>query len=89
MDIIDVIAILTGYSFVREQTGSNGLRDFEELYDLLERYWLFGKMGLCFVVDGKFNEAVKIHTAVVQWRENKLGTSELQTLEAYTNLGKH
>jgi len=37
---------------------------------LPERYWLLEKMGLCFVVDGKYDEAVKMHTVVVQWRED-------------------
>jgi tetratricopeptide (TPR) repeat protein len=56
--------------------------------DLPERYRLLEKMGLCFVVDGKYDEAVKMHTVVVQWRENTLGTSEPPTLDAYNNLGE-
>ena len=152
IDIIDAVAVLTGYSFVvRRQTGSSGVTDLEELYDmhrlvqlaarnwlkikgsladwttacitrmaqlfptrdhqhkstwtlylphaqrlcaescveeLSERYDLLEKMGLCSVVDGKYDEAVKIHTVVVQWREQELGTSEQKTLRAYSNLGE-
>ncbi|KIX00980.1 uncharacterized protein Z518_10046 [Rhinocladiella mackenziei CBS 650.93] len=151
IDIIDAITTLTGYSFVRRQTSSNGLGDGEELYNLHrlvqlaarnwlklkgsltdwmrtcitriaqvfptrdykhksiwtvylphaqrlceenevehfpDRYRLLEKMGLCFVVDGKYDEAVKAHTATVQWREYNLGASEQQTLEAYNNLGE-
>ena len=151
VDIIDAIAVLTGYSFVRRQTGSSELTDCDELYDLHrlvqlaarnwlkmngslrdwtkgcitrvaelfptrdhkykstwtaylphaqrlcedsevkdlpERYWLLEKMGLCFVVDGKYNKAVKAHTAVVQWREKGPEISGSQILEAYNNLGE-
>ncbi|KIX04501.1 uncharacterized protein Z518_05371 [Rhinocladiella mackenziei CBS 650.93] len=59
-----------------------------EVQDLPERYRLLEKMGLCFVVDGKYNEAVKAHTTVVQWRENSLETAREQILEAYNNLGE-
>ncbi len=45
-------------------------------------------MGRCFVVDGKYDEAVKMHTVVVQWREQTLGTLEPPTLDAYNNLGE-
>jgi hypothetical protein len=34
IDIIDAIAVLTEYSFVRRQTGSSELTDFDELYEL-------------------------------------------------------
>ncbi|KIX03666.1 uncharacterized protein Z518_07219 [Rhinocladiella mackenziei CBS 650.93] len=56
--------------------------------DLPERYQLLEKMGLCFVVDGKYNEAVKAHITVAQWRENSLETSKEQILGAYNNLGE-
>ena len=152
VDVIDAIAILTGYSFVvRRQTGSSGIADLEELYDmhrlvqlaarnwlktegslahwtkvcitrmtqmfptrdhqnksvwtlylphaqrlcadscaeeLSERYDLLEKMALCLVVDGKYTDAVKMHTATVQFREGTLGTSEQATLSAYNNLGE-
>jgi tetratricopeptide (TPR) repeat protein len=60
----------------------SGVKDLPERYELLE------KMGRCFVVDGKYNEAVKTHTTVVQWREHRLGSSERQTLDACNNLGE-
>ncbi|RMZ89583.1 hypothetical protein DV736_g3190, partial [Chaetothyriales sp. CBS 134916] len=59
-----------------------------EVVDLPERYDVLEKMGLCFVVDGKYDAAVKVHTAVVQWRERGSGTSEERILEAYNNLGE-
>ena len=34
MDIINAIAVLTGYSFIRRQTGSTNITDIEEIYDL-------------------------------------------------------
>ena len=58
--------------------------------DITERYYLLEKMGLCFVVDGHYKDAVRMHTAVVTWRERNTGTSdegELQVLQAYNNLG--
>lgn len=150
--IIDAVAVLVGYSFVRRQTDSSSSSNTQEpLYDmhqlvhlttrnwlrmgnslpdwtmacmrrvaelfptrdhkhkdtwtiylphgqrlcadrcveeLSERYGLLEKMGLCSIVDGRYNEAVKMHTAVVQWREHKLGTSDQQTLQAYDSLGE-
>ncbi|EXJ82183.1 hypothetical protein A1O3_05996 [Capronia epimyces CBS 606.96] len=59
-----------------------------EVVDLPERYKLLTKMGLCFVVDGKYDAAVKAHTAVLQWREKELGIPENQVLEACNNLGE-
>jgi tetratricopeptide (TPR) repeat protein len=150
IDIIDAVAVLTGYSFVTRQTGS-GITSVGELYDMhrlvqlaarnwlkmeglligrtkvcithmaqifptrdhkhksiwtlylphaqrlcvdsyveeiSERYDLLEKMGLCLVVDGKYTEAVKMHTATVQFREDTLGASEKETLSAYNNLGE-
>ena len=49
--------------------------------ELPGRYVLLEKMGLCFVVDGKYREAVEMHHEVVLWREHDLGTSDKQTLE--------
>src|SRR6201999_14407 len=49
---------------------------------------LLEKMGLCFVIDGKYNEAVKMHSVVVQWREMNFGELEPSTLDAYNNLGE-
>jgi tetratricopeptide (TPR) repeat protein len=59
-----------------------------EVEDLPERYRLLEKIGLCFIIDGKYDEATKTHATVVQWRENKFGTLEQQTLYAYNNLGE-
>jgi tetratricopeptide (TPR) repeat protein len=56
--------------------------------ELSERYDLLEKMGLCSFMDGRYNEAVTLHTTVVQWREHKLGTSDQQTLEAFSSLGE-
>ncbi|KIX02910.1 uncharacterized protein Z518_08853 [Rhinocladiella mackenziei CBS 650.93] len=60
-------------------------RDVE---DLPERYELLEKMGLCFVIDGKYGDAVRSHSAVVQWRQYTFGASELPTLRAYSYLGE-
>ncbi|KIX06336.1 uncharacterized protein Z518_04312 [Rhinocladiella mackenziei CBS 650.93] len=64
------------------------LCDDSGVRDLHERYRLLEKMGLCFVVDGKYDEAVLAHTAVVKWRESSPETSEEQILTAYNNLGE-
>ena len=52
------------------------------------RYSLLKKMGLCFVVDGKYSEAVEAHAMVVQWREQSGSCSEQLTLESYNDLGE-
>ncbi|KAL9624965.1 MAG: hypothetical protein Q9160_001012 [Pyrenula sp. 1 TL-2023] len=56
--------------------------------DLPERYNLLEKMGLCFIVDGKYSDAVELHSAVVAWRENRAGVTEEQILEGYNKLGR-
>lgn len=151
LDAIDAIAVLTGYSFVSRQTGSESLTNSEEMYDLHRivhlagrnwlrtegsltdwtkttieriaklfptrdqenkslwttylpharrlcdnhecenvpaRYQLLERMGLCFVADGKYDEAVNAHSLVVQWREKTLGASDRRTLNAYSMIGE-
>jgi hypothetical protein len=151
IDMIDAIAVLTGYSFVKRHTGTDSVTSFDELYDLHrlvqlaarnwlqsegsltdwtkdcltrvaelfptrdhqyrniwalylphaqricedkavidcpERYQLLEKMGLCFIIDGKYTDAVASHRTVVQWREKNIGASEEITLQSYNNLGE-
>jgi nucleoside phosphorylase/tetratricopeptide (TPR) repeat protein len=64
------------------------LCDDHEIQDVPARYQLLEKMGLCFVADGKYDEAVTAHKAVVQWRENIVGAADIQTMKAYNNLGE-
>lgn len=45
-------------------------------------------MGLCFVVNGKYDEAVRAHRVVLQWREAMIGASGEQILQAYNHLGE-
>jgi hypothetical protein len=66
----------------------HGQRLCEKEGDFPERYRLLEKMGLCLLVDGKYDDAVKAHTLVVDWRAEKLGISNEQTLRAYNNLGE-
>jgi tetratricopeptide (TPR) repeat protein len=56
--------------------------------DFNERYALLEKLGLCLVIDGKYEEAVRMHSSVVLWREKELGNMNESTLEAYDNLGE-
>ncbi|KIW74162.1 hypothetical protein Z517_12572 [Fonsecaea pedrosoi CBS 271.37] len=60
----------------------------EKVEDSSERYQLLEKMGLCFIVDGKYDEAVKMHSAVVEWREKNLEPLQELTLSGYNNLGE-
>lgn len=64
------------------------LCDNHDMEDVPARYQLLEKMGLCFAVDGKYDEAVNAHALVAQWREKTLGTSDKKTLYAYSNLGE-
>jgi tetratricopeptide (TPR) repeat protein len=61
---------------------SRSISDLDERYDLVE------KIALCLVVDGKYDEAVKMHFSVVHWREAKPGGLDEYTLVAYRNLGE-
>lgn len=151
VEAIEVIAVLTGYSFVIRQTGTENLTASEETYDLhrlvhlagrnwlriesslpqwtrttmermaerfptreqqhksawtaylpharrlcddqeakdvTARYHLLTKMGLCFIIDGKYDEAVEAHRIVAEWREKTLGTSNIHTLLTYNDLGE-
>src|ERR1051325_1115497 len=65
------------------------LRKDGEVKDLPELHRLLEKIGLCFMADGRYDEAVKTHTAVIQWREMNLETSEQQKPDAYNDLGRH
>ena len=56
--------------------------------DFNERYILLQKLGLCLVIDGKYKEAVRIHSSVVRWREKELGNMNESTLDAYDDLGE-
>jgi tetratricopeptide (TPR) repeat protein len=56
--------------------------------DLIERYALLEKMGSWLVLDGKYEEAVRIQSSVVLWREQKLGEMDKRTWEAYDSLGE-
>jgi tetratricopeptide (TPR) repeat protein len=56
--------------------------------DLKERYFLLERMGLCLMADGKYNEAVKVNSSVVLWREKKLSCLHEDTLRAYNHLGR-
>jgi len=56
--------------------------------DFNERYILLRKLGLCLVIDGKYKEAVGIHSSVVRWREKELGIMNESTLNAYNDLGE-
>ena len=60
---------------------SDGIEDLEERYILLE------KMGLNFLADGKYSEAVDLLASVVGWRETKLGHAHIRTSEAYYHFG--
>jgi tetratricopeptide (TPR) repeat protein len=51
--------------------------------DLIERYALLEKMGSWLVMDGKYEEAVRIQSSVVLWRE-----MDKSTWEAYDSLGE-
>jgi hypothetical protein len=64
------------------------LCDAMGLEELPERYQLLEKMGLCYMMEGKYDDAVKAHAAVVKWREHAFGGTEDQTLEAYNNIGE-
>ncbi|ERF70439.1 hypothetical protein EPUS_04717 [Endocarpon pusillum Z07020] len=55
--------------------------------DLEEWYCLIEKMGQCLMTDGKYNEAVKMYSSVVRWREKKFGCLDKTTLMAYDYLG--
>jgi len=50
--------------------------DNDAVQDCVERYKLLEKMGLCFIVDGKYTDAIAAHTLVVQWREQHGSSSE-------------
>jgi tetratricopeptide (TPR) repeat protein len=151
IDMIDAIAVLTGYSFVKRHTGSDSVTSFDELYDLHrlvqlaarnwlqsegslsdwtkdclariaelfptryhrnrdawtiylphaqricedesvrncpERYQLLEKMGLCFIFDGKYTDAVSAHTLVVKWRETMARPLKQPLFKSYNNLGE-
>lgn len=151
IDMVNAIAVLTGYSFVTRHTSSDAVGSSNELYDLhrlvqlaarnwlkmqgslsdwtkacltrmaqlfpsrdhrnrgvwtvylpharricddeavkdcSERFELLEKMGLCFVADGKYADAVDAHTMVVQWREQNGKDSAWLTFESYDNLGQ-
>ncbi|KAK5422306.1 hypothetical protein LTR06_000563 [Exophiala xenobiotica] len=60
---------------------SDGDGDSEEHYMLLE------KMGINFLYDGKYSEAVQLLASVVSWRETNLGNSDIGTLTAYLYFG--
>ena len=51
--------------------------------DFNERYALLEKLGLCLVIDGKYEEAVRMHSSVVLWREKELGNMNESTLEKH------
>jgi tetratricopeptide (TPR) repeat protein len=151
VDIMDAVAVLTGYAFVIQQSDNGSILDIEESYDMHrlvqlavrnwlgmegtlrdwmkactirlarlfpnrnyehkttwtkylphaqriskgndgedipEQYQLLEKMGLCFIVDGKYDEAVAAHRIVVDWRKKKMGIGDRSTLRAYSNLGE-
>jgi len=64
------------------------LCDDHEGKDIPARYELLGKMGSCFVADGKFVEAVEAQKIVAEWKENAFGASDLRTLVTYDDLGE-
>lgn len=51
--------------------------------DLPDRYHLLLKVGCCLEWMGKFDEAVEVHSSVVQWREEVLGQDNAHTDAAY------
>src|SRR6266516_3338797 len=56
--------------------------------DLIERYALLEKMGSWLVMGGKYEEAVRIQSSVVLWREQNLGEMDKNTWKAYDSLGE-
>ncbi|KIW09738.1 hypothetical protein PV08_12022 [Exophiala spinifera] len=62
--------------------------DDDAVQDCAERYELLEKMGLCFIVDGKYTDAIAAHTLVVQWKEQYRSSLEQHTLESYNHLGE-
>src|SRR6266516_263819 len=56
--------------------------------DLIESYALIEKMGSWLVMGGKYEEAVRIQSSVVLWREQKLGEMDKNTWKAYDSLGE-
>ena len=75
------------YQWVLYMSHAQILCDSNLGMDLIERYVLLEKMGSWLVIGGKYEEAVRIQSSVVLWREQKLGGMDKSTWEAYDSLG--
>ncbi|KIW17106.1 hypothetical protein PV08_04297 [Exophiala spinifera] len=64
------------------------LCDYDMAERFPERYVLLEAIGSCLFEDGKYKDAVKVHSTVVQWREQTFGNKDQRTLVAYSNLGQ-
>lgn len=65
------------------------LCDNGEMKDVPERYQLLTAIGLCFLHNGRYSDAVRVHKIVAQYQETtgKQTNSDLGLSTAYHNLG--
>jgi tetratricopeptide (TPR) repeat protein len=67
---------------------SQALLSSSEISDVDSRYELLENVGLCLQIEGRYREAVDVHSSIVTWREEKLGPRDVSTLLAYNHLGE-
>jgi hypothetical protein len=67
---------------------AQALLSSDMISDVDGRYELLEKVGLCLEIEGRYAQAVAVHSSIVSWREKTHGTRDEGTLWAYTHLGE-